>query len=312
MLLELIFIDSVLKHAPMDARRMPAAVPAARPLEARRRECRPPAASACLERASNNSVEHRKDWDETKGGRRETRPARGMELAPLTAMRALAWIAVASLVTGCAVAPTTIESTWSDPTYTGSPFERVAVLALFDTQSESRSFERNAAMYLEERGVAAVQGHSVLPPDRMIEEAEMERLMLDADVDGILIFRLIAIDDRLVYEPPTPYLERIPRSVMWADPYYWYYYPRWNYYWHWRSSLDVTRSPGYWAEHTYVVVETSLYDGRTDRLVWSAKSETMNDTQFDILSNSIIERVSRELIAMDFVADRPEAVASVR
>ena len=55
------------------------------------------------------------------------------------------------------------------------------------------------------------------------------------------MFRLIAVDERQRYREPTPYL-RVPRSVIWGDPYYWYYYPSWNYYWYWRSSLDVGRS----------------------------------------------------------------------
>jgi hypothetical protein len=203
-------------------------------------------------------------------------------------------------VCSCATS-TTIESSWTDPTYSGAPFQRVAVVALFDTASESREFEQNAAEKLHGRGVAAVQGHSILEDERMYEQDELRAKLADANVDAILIYRLIAVDERQVYRPPTDYL-RVPPGVMRGDPYYWYYYPSSDFYWYWRSSLDVTRSPGYWEEHRYVVVESSLYDAGKDQLVWTAKSSTMDDTQFAAVSSSIAGTVTRELVAKEIVA----------
>jgi hypothetical protein len=96
---------------------------------------------------------------------------------------------------------------------------------------------------------------------------------------------------------------------MFGDPYYWYYYPGWNYYWHWRSSYDVTRSLGYWEPLTYVIVESSLYDARRDRLVWTAKSATMDDAQFEALASSIAGEVTDELVAMDVIAESSRTAA---
>jgi hypothetical protein len=206
----------------------------------------------------------------------------------------------------CTIAPTRIESSWTDATYAGPPFERVAVLALFDTVSESRNFESRAAELLSERGVEVVEGHSFLEPGVRYDREEMEQQLMTADVGGILIYRLIAVDDRQVYRPPTPYLRETPRSVMWGDPFYWYYYPNWNYYWHWRSSLDVTRSPGYWAEYTYVIVESSLYDNGSDRLIWTAKSETMDDAEFAALADSIADTITDELVELELLGTDEE------
>lgn len=206
-----------------------------------------------------------------------------------------------TLLAACSIAPTRIESSWTDATFMGPPFERIAVLALFDTVTESRNFESRAAQLLSEQGVEVVEGHSFLEPGVDYDRDEMEQQLMAADVDGILIYRLIAVDERRVYRPPTAYLRNTPRSVMWGDPFYWYYYPNWNYYWHWRSSLDVVRAPGYWEEYTYVIVESSLYDNGNDRLVWTAKSETMDDTEFDALADSIADTVTKELVELDLL-----------
>jgi hypothetical protein len=213
---------------------------------------------------------------------------------PVVALSLSVWIF--SSLAGCAGLPTRIESTWVDPTFDRPAFGRVAVLALFDTVAESRNFETQATSLLEERGVEAVAGHQILAPDVRYTQQEMERELMGADVDGLLIYRLIAVDERRVYRRPTEYLSALPPGVVWGDPFYWYYYPQWNYYWHWRSSFAVTRSPGYWQEYTYVTVESSLYDNETDQLVWTAKSETMDGSRFERLAGSVADEITDRLI----------------
>jgi hypothetical protein len=216
----------------------------------------------------------------------------------------------AAALGGCATS-TRIQSTWTDPTFSGAPFDRVAVVALFDSTAESRTFEQTAARALEERGVGAVPAYTIVSDEQMYEEAELRQQLANADVDGILIYRLIAVDERNVYRNPSPYM-RVPGGVIFGDPYYWYYYPRWDYYWHWRSTWDVTHSPGYWEPLTYVIVESSLYDAERDRLVWTAKSATMDDVQFAALADSIADEVTDELVAMDVIAASGRTAAAVR
>jgi hypothetical protein len=189
---------------------------------------------------------------------------------------------------------TTIESSWRDPTFSRQPFETVAVVALFDSTAESRQFEENAALALEARGVTAVRGYTLLDEDRMYEQEELRAKLAESNVDAILIYRLIAVDEQDIYRAPTPYLN-VPPGVLGDDPYYWYYYPSSEYYWYWRSSLDVTSADGYWDELRFVVVESSLYDAQEDQLVWTAKSSTIDDARFETVSTSIAKKVTREL-----------------
>lgn len=205
---------------------------------------------------------------------------------------------LASPLFGCTA--TTIQSTWTDPTFAREPFDRIAVVALFDTVAESRTFEESAARELEQQGVDAVPAFTILGDDRMLEQDELRAELARAGVDGILIYRLIAVDERNVYRNPTPFLT-VPRAMVWGDPYYWYYYPRWDYYSHWRSTWDVTRSRGYWESLAYVIVESSLYDAELDRLVWTAKSETVEGTEFETLAESVAAQTTDRLVATRFV-----------
>lgn len=219
------------------------------------------------------------------------------------------WLAPLILAAGCAVNRTQIESSWIDPTFAEPGFERVAVLALFDTEAESRSFEDEAAQRLESLGVEAVVGRDILDPDVEHARDDLERALVGAGADAVLIFRLVAVDERRVYRRPTPYVRAMPPGVVWGDPFYWYYFPHWNYYWHWRSSWAVTRSPGYWAEYTYVTVESSLYDGESGRLVWTAKTETIDGDRFDRLVDSVAGEITAMLVDLDLLMPSDTALA---
>jgi hypothetical protein len=223
-------------------------------------------------------------------------------------------IAASALLTACAASRTTIQSKWADEAYVGPPLRRIAVVALFDTRADSLSFERSAADYLATYGVEIVPGHELLTAEQTqtLDEKEVRDRVAATNVDGLLIFRLIAVDERREYQVPTPYLLNTPPEVVTGDPFAWYYTPNSNYYWFWRSSAEVTAAPGYWIEQNFVVAETALFDNRNDRLLWTAKSETIDDERFQRTTESIVRAVARELAAADLIAGRAAATPAQR
>lgn len=205
-------------------------------------------------------------------------------------------VAFGLLLAGCASTPTHFSSIWQDQTYKGAAVAPVAVLALFKSKAENRNFEDQAVRQLNARGVKAVAGYTLLTPGRRYTRQRMRQRLEQADVGGVLIFRLIGENKEHRYLNPAPYLGFVPPGVLWGDPFYWYYYPHWNYYWYWRSSLAVTGAPGYWAETRYYVIESSLYDSKTHRLLWTAKSKTIEGRQFNDVADSVAKRVVDKLI----------------
>jgi hypothetical protein len=217
-------------------------------------------------------------------------------------------IIAASIVrSACVANRTTIESSWTDAEFSGPPLDRVAVVALFHTRADSLAFERNAVQYLATNGVAAVPAHELLTPaaTQELDENAVREQLAAADVDGVLLFRLVAIDERREYQVPTPYLlngsPEDASGAFAANP-----PPSSSYYWfsNGLSSAPAgeTDVPGYWIEQTFLVAETALFDNRNDRLLWTAKSETMDDARFARTSESIVRTVARRLFAMDLIA----------
>jgi hypothetical protein len=217
-------------------------------------------------------------------------------------------IAASIVLSACIANRTTIESSWTDAGYSGPPLGRVAIVALFPTRADSLAFERHATDYLAANGVAAVPAHALLTPaasQELDEGAVRKQIAAAANVDGVLLFRLVAVDERREYQVPTPYLLNAPPDVtppaFSANP-----PPDPSYYWFSSTAVgapaDETAAPGYWIEQTFLVAETALFDNRTDRLLWTAKSETMDDARFARTSESIVRTVARQLFAMDLIA----------
>jgi hypothetical protein len=215
----------------------------------------------------------------------------------------LSIIGAAALLSACAANRTTIRSSWTDAEYTGPPLDRIAVVALFDTRADSLAFERNAAEYLESLKIATVPAHELLTPAETLtlDEEQIRERLAPTDVDGILIFRLVAIDERREYQVPAPYPPNAAESGS-GHAFAWYYQAI--------SSDPTVSSPsavssgsqGYWIEQDFLVAETALFDNRDNRLLWTAKSETLDDARLRRTSESIVRTVARQLIAMDLVA----------
>jgi hypothetical protein len=167
------------------------------------------------------------------------------------AVMALAW-----LIAGCA--STTLQSAWRDPAYTSGAFKRIFVLALSTRDVTARRvLEDVVVAKLAAGGVEAVPAWQSLPNDGPVPEAALAAAVTASRADGMLMVRLLGVDTQLTVWPPP--VGPGPRYGWYGIYSGWYAYPQ------------VTQTQT-------AVVETTLFDVRSQRIVWSATSETMNPT----------------------------------
>jgi hypothetical protein len=150
-------------------------------------------------------------------------------------------------------------------------------------------------------GVATVPAHELLAPTatQTLDEAEIRERLAPTNVDGILIFRLLAIDERHEYQLSGPYPPNTPSSVNDGA------YPS-------SPAASATGSQGYWIEQDFVVAETALFDNRSDRLLWTAKSETLEDARSRRTSESLVRTIAHQLFAMDLISRREALQGAAR
>jgi len=163
---------------------------------------------------------------------------------------------LAILATACAT--TRLTSVWKDPSYQGVP-HKILVIGVAKKQVNKRIFEDEVVKQLKARGTDAVAGYTIMGDKKQSDHTVVAAAMQKQGADAVLISRMVSKKTVEFY---------VPGSVT---------YPPDNYR-HWREyygyGYQTIYTPGYMAEDEFAVAETNLYDTRSEKLIWSAASET--------------------------------------
>lgn len=179
-------------------------------------------------------------------------------------------ILVAMLVTACA--STQLTSVWKDPSYQARP-AKIMVVGVAKNPLNRRLFEDEFVQQLKSRGTDAIASYTVLLDEKQGDQAAIAKKVAELGADTVLITRLVSKKIVQVYVPGTPYFPP-PFYGTWPD-YYGYGY-RYMY------------TPGYIADDEYAVIETNLYEAKSNKLIWAASSETgINDTGQNLIQGYI-------------------------
>jgi len=107
---------------------------------------------------------------------------------------------VATMIIGCAAAPTdaptaaSAATTWRDPNFIGPPFKKIFVIGL-SAQSlrDQRGFENLMVSTLKSVGVAAVPGWQYVSTDRTPDQAVMRTAIAKSGADAALLIRITPV-----------------------------------------------------------------------------------------------------------------------
>lgn len=164
------------------------------------------------------------------------------------------------LLSGCS--QTRITSVWFDKEYQGGRLDNIFVVGVSKDRGLRRIFEDEFVILLEQWGVRATPSYRLLPDEDLGDEKKIDMSVGESGSDAILMTRVLEIRKDTQYVPP---------DYVYAPPSY--YYGGWHRYYNRAYML----SPGYTVEYETAVLETNLYDLKTDKLIWSARSDTPAD-----------------------------------
>jgi hypothetical protein len=170
------------------------------------------------------------------------------------------------LLSSCATTMTT--NVWRDQTYQG-PVKKILVMGISQKPGIQRFFEDEFVRQLRERGVDAVAGYTVLPYGGKMDKDLVAAKARESGADTVLVARPLSREMQRTYVPGS--------------------YPRWGGYY------GRAYSPGYVVEDEYVYIETNLYDVATEKLIWSAESETVLLASDQDLIKSFISTMTSKL-----------------
>jgi hypothetical protein len=212
-------------------------------------------------------------FDEIMQNRHPARAASSSPLRPSSGgkvMLACISLLLAALLasTGCS---TKIKREWKDDAFQPGRIRNILVIAAARSDTVRRFGESELVKQLRKRGVSAVESFTVLP-DAGIDDARFREAIVakikEGGIDAILIARSLG---------SRTDVESSQATVIYTAPYAsyntWYSYyafaPDWGY-----PSSTPSSMTGISYERNYITMESSLYDAKSEKLVWQLQSET--------------------------------------
>lgn len=192
-------------------------------------------------------------------------------------------------VTGCN--STRITGTYKAPD-AKSDYDKIFVVGLVGDQLTQKNIENDLVKMLQARGITAEAKKGTFDPKMELTEdrkREIANSLKSQGFDSVITFSLISIDEKKDYVPGSYtsagvgyYPTRLP-----------HYGSYWGYYGHYSTQVY---QPGYYTNNTIYTMEAALYDLETEKLVWSARSETMNPSSVNSFSKEYAETVAYRLL----------------
>ena len=152
-------------------------------------------------------------------------------------------------------ASTTISDVWKDKTYKGKA-QKIVVIMVARTEYLRNMFEGRFVAELRGRGNNAIQSHKIVAFEQLPDKELVKSKIKSTDADTVLIARLVDSKTIAAYEPGA--IHGVPVA-----------------YSYWGTYYDIVYVDyGYTGDIEVAYIETNLYDVKTEKLIWSARSKT--------------------------------------
>jgi hypothetical protein len=170
--------------------------------------------------------------------------------------------------------------------YKGKPVSDILVIAITGNEDSRRSYERKFVAQLESVGVEAISSEETIPmpPDLEMKKETILNAVNQFENDAVIITSLIGKEEKEVHT----------RGGSTHRGYYGYYRM-----WH-----SYTHDPGYSTSRKTLLLETNLYDVKTEELIWSGQSKTWStDSKYQII-NDVIKVVINDLLNNNVISPK--------
>jgi hypothetical protein len=154
-------------------------------------------------------------------------------------------LAIMSLGLAACSGGTEFSGTWTNPEYAKQEqVDDVLVVAIAQNDTARRMFETELANALSKQGVTAWPSYEIHATMEQLPKEKAEALIAENGIEAIIVTRLLDVDRKDVYVPPTTYVSSYPS---YGYPYYGSWY---GYYSH---GYTVTHDPGYTGRGDHLV-----------------------------------------------------------
>ena len=196
---------------------------------------------------------------------------------------------------------TKLTQTWSDPDFSAS-YNDIMIVGISESEQLRRAYETYFADHIRDRGIQSLASYKLIDHKSELEIGQdkysfrtiVESAIKGSDIDAVLITHLVSIEDEEIYRPSLDY-QPAYGPVYYTTVYYG------NMHGYHGYVTTYVQQPGYFTHEQTYILETNLYDVKTEELVWTTRSETfapesMDDAIKELTGQIIDDLVSRKII----------------
>ena len=190
-------------------------------------------------------------------------------------------------IISCAGTGTELTQNKIDETaYKGAPVSDILVIAITGNEHNRRSFEKKFVSRLKSVGVDAISSEEAIPmpADLELKKETILSAVKQYENDAVIITHLIGKEEEDVYT----------RGGSGHRGFFGFY----------SSRHSIARDPGYASTSTTVRLETNLYEVKTEKLIWSGKSDSWSRDSKDHIINDVIKAVINDLQKNKLIAPK--------
>ncbi len=182
-------------------------------------------------------------------------------------------ISLVLMFAAASCATTTLTKVWKDPNVEMGTIKKMMVVGIAKEPAMRRSFEDTFAQSLAAHGVSVIKSYEVITLEELNDKKGAAEKIRTLGADAVLATRLINKEKVDTYYPPS--------------------YGRWGGYYGMGYSSMI--DPGYIVSEQVARLETNVYDIKTEKLAWTALSDTWIDQakQDRLISDFIAVMVKR-------------------
>jgi hypothetical protein len=190
------------------------------------------------------------------------------------------------LATACS--STTVKNSWVKPGYSDK-IENVYLIGIAKEEDYRRIFEETFKRRLSGQGVRAVTSHNDLPKDQENSRENIIKAMSANSCDSVLLTKLVRKRTEAGTKGQGINVVKTTPAPLYYDP----WYNSWGSYYNQGYSVVNIQpsSPG----TTTLIIESVLYDLKTEERIWAAQLETVEELDPIKMIRDYVEAVTRNL-----------------
>jgi hypothetical protein len=189
------------------------------------------------------------------------------------------------LITACSTTQTTLYKVWAsqDSSLKKVNINQVLIVGITERPENRQTLEKSYSAEMSRIGVKSAPSLEIMDADTVINKANVKSAIENTNFDAILLTQLVRYNETDYYHGPDPektWSEKEFVQRIGGDP---------------STVYEATSDPNMITTNKVVVLKISLYDMKTEKLIWSAHSQSIEPESADAVIQSITTEVITRL-----------------